>query len=118
MIVDAINKIKMKMNNTIIFVCLLFLEICCNSSVYFSINSSESLYSHISEDIFIPKFFIGSLITTVVTIVLMILFHFIKKVFDIRNIKFITFIFWLFGLFIYILVMIKFYIISIWQTLI
>ena len=67
---------------------------------------------------FIPKFFIGSLITTVVTIVLMILFHFIKKVFDIRNIKFITFIFWLFGLFVYILVMIKFYIISIWQTLI
>ncbi len=67
---------------------------------------------------FKPKTFSICVYVTLLTILLMIACHFIKKKFDIRNIKFIMYTFWILGILIYGFFIVKFYIISIIQTII
>ena len=66
---------------------------------------------------FKPKLFTECLYVTIVTIILMIIGHFVSKKFDIRKIKFITFIFWLLGVLVWLFMIYKFYIVSIFQTI-
>ena len=67
---------------------------------------------------FKPKAFTACVYVTLLTILLMIACHFIKKKFDIRNIKFIMYTFWILGILIYGFFIVKFYIISILETII
>ena len=67
---------------------------------------------------FKPKAFTISVYITLLTILLMIIAYFIKKKFDIRNIKFIMYTFWILGILIYGFFIVKFYVISIIETII
>lgn len=67
---------------------------------------------------FKPKAYTVCVYVTILTILLMTICHFIRKKFDIRNIKFIMYTFWILGILIYSGFVIKFYIISILETII